>query len=844
MNSSAPDNNKNDTGQVDGSIPNQNTVLGSSAGGTSQSSAAQASTDKSDKSGSVGISNPATSNAGVGTGSGDTPMYSSTEFGADKKQEKGGRKPLIFTILVILLIVLVLPIFVVGGGIYLAAANAGQNNAISRLNTIVPVERIPFANVIMPADEEVVKEAILKDLEMAKKVMLNEAELPNSYGSKMNAVINTDMTFLGQDIVLDLNLDQETYALPKENKQASKAEISGMVEWGINKTDLNENKIVVESFNTDEDTYFYKFDVSSKILDYIFINKAFEENFVEITGENPNDFFSKYLKINSEELESELESFEEDAENLRDNYDGISDSAVVASPTTTLDFLLNSFTGSGNAIEQDKVVQEINAIIAESLYDDVVDIYTANFLDNLDEIANVEQTGREEIEGKQTLVYEFTLNEEKFGDSIIKSTEEIKDLIIRKENSISSICQKTYELQGIPEGDDNQYSQKSVPELCEIDIEAIEKSYEEGREDYENFVRDALKYTDIDNLKFFIDPVDYSLLKATMNIGASEEGLNALNDELAPQTREERRQELEDLDVYTEERIEEILDFDEQYQIQDSVVNSTSIQLSIQTMLDPDITIEEPNEYTDLTEVTKKAVEKGLEEYEKRLEKAEDNQVDFDFDTNFDIDTSSNNSFNQRVYSFRIDNEDKIIWGSEDTAQGVIVEFSDYECPFCKRFREETYQQLQQEYVQSGKMQYAYMDMPLNFHETAEEKAIAGKCMNKLDGNLENFKTFQDKMFADQEPKTNGELAEIAKQAGYQDEAKFMECLEDESVSEELAIQMQKYPGAISGTPAFIIARESDVERLTGGSLRVSGIVISGAYPYSEFQETIDDYLQ
>jgi protein-disulfide isomerase len=65
--------------------------------------------------------------------------------------------------------------------------------------------------------------------------------------------------------------------------------------------------------------------------------------------------------------------------------------------------------------------------------------------------------------------------------------------------------------------------------------------------------------------------------------------------------------------------------------------------------------------------------------------------------------------------------------GSQD-APVTIVEFSDYECPFCGRFFRETLPALQTEYIDSGRVRLVYRDFPLNSHRHAQKAAEAAKC--------------------------------------------------------------------------------------------------------------------
>ncbi len=63
-----------------------------------------------------------------------------------------------------------------------------------------------------------------------------------------------------------------------------------------------------------------------------------------------------------------------------------------------------------------------------------------------------------------------------------------------------------------------------------------------------------------------------------------------------------------------------------------------------------------------------------------------------------------------------------------DTAPVVIVEFSDFQCPFCERFFTQSFGKIKSDYIDTGKVQFVYRDFPLSFHPHAEKAAVAAEC--------------------------------------------------------------------------------------------------------------------
>jgi len=99
--------------------------------------------------------------------------------------------------------------------------------------------------------------------------------------------------------------------------------------------------------------------------------------------------------------------------------------------------------------------------------------------------------------------------------------------------------------------------------------------------------------------------------------------------------------------------------------------------------------------------------------------------------------------------------DDDPLKGDKNKAKVALVEFSDYECPFCQRFHTETFDQIISTYVDTGKIVYVYRDFPLSFHEPkASEAASAANCVKEVAGDDKYFE-FSKLYYAS--TKSNGE---------------------------------------------------------------------------------------
>jgi len=184
----------------------------------------------------------------------------------------------------------------------------------------------------------------------------------------------------------------------------------------------------------------------------------------------------------------------------------------------------------------------------------------------------------------------------------------------------------------------------------------------------------------------------------------------------------------------------------------------------------------------------------------------------------------------------KIDDPDSLV-ESDDPVLGkadapvTIVEFSDFQCPFCRRFWADTYTQLKEEYIDTGKVRLVFRDYPLPFHDAATPSALAANCANEQG----KFWQYHDKMFIEQEKQGQGtvtygatELKAWAQQLGL-NTAQFNQCLDSKKYADEVAADTAAGSAAgVSGTPSFF----------------VNGQLLVGAQPFASFKAIIDAELE
>src|SRR3989344_2748158 len=170
--------------------------------------------------------------------------------------------------------------------------------------------------------------------------------------------------------------------------------------------------------------------------------------------------------------------------------------------------------------------------------------------------------------------------------------------------------------------------------------------------------------------------------------------------------------------------------------------------------------------------------------------------------------------------------DDDPVMGKEN-APVTIIEFSDYQCPFCSRFWSDTLPQIKYQYIDTGKVKFVYRDFPLtSIHPIAQPAAEAAECVrDAAKGSDEAYFKMHDKIFENQQSLSQENLKTWAKQLGYD----ISSCLDSGKFRGEVQKDLSEGSSAgVQGTPGFF----------------VNGKPISGAQPFAVFKQAIDAELQ
>lgn len=178
-----------------------------------------------------------------------------------------------------------------------------------------------------------------------------------------------------------------------------------------------------------------------------------------------------------------------------------------------------------------------------------------------------------------------------------------------------------------------------------------------------------------------------------------------------------------------------------------------------------------------------------------------------------------------------LDGDDPEI-GDRDAAL-VLLEFSDYECPYCVRFNRQTLPALKANYIDTGKLKLVTRDLPLTFHERAIEAALAANCAAEQG----RYEAMREALYDPRNALSPALYRGLAARLGL-DTARFEACLLDprglDEIERDAALAARL---GVDGTPSFFIGRVEN-----GRLAHVTRL--AGAQPYPSFARAIDRLLE
>ena len=165
------------------------------------------------------------------------------------------------------------------------------------------------------------------------------------------------------------------------------------------------------------------------------------------------------------------------------------------------------------------------------------------------------------------------------------------------------------------------------------------------------------------------------------------------------------------------------------------------------------------------------------------------------------------------------------------TAPVTLVEFTDYQCPYCRRFQTETWPSVKREYIDTGKVRFIVRDLPLSFHSSARPAAEAAHCA----GEQGRFWPMHTALLAQKADLSPQGLEARAGSLGL-DLPRFRACVAANKYESAIAANTAQADAlGIRGTPAFVVGAAAH------GTL--DGVLLEGALPYDTFRMVLEALL-
>ena len=170
-----------------------------------------------------------------------------------------------------------------------------------------------------------------------------------------------------------------------------------------------------------------------------------------------------------------------------------------------------------------------------------------------------------------------------------------------------------------------------------------------------------------------------------------------------------------------------------------------------------------------------------------------------------------------------------------DAARLTIVEFSDFQCPYCGRYVRQTFALLDREYVATGKLRYIVRNLPLEqIHPDAFRAAEAAECA----GAQGKYWEMHERLFANQQALGAEALGRYAEAVGL-DMPAFRQCVDSGARADKIRKDMDEaHEAGITGTPTFLFGMTRPGE----SKMKVLGRIV-GAHPFASFKSAIDGLL-
>jgi protein-disulfide isomerase len=179
----------------------------------------------------------------------------------------------------------------------------------------------------------------------------------------------------------------------------------------------------------------------------------------------------------------------------------------------------------------------------------------------------------------------------------------------------------------------------------------------------------------------------------------------------------------------------------------------------------------------------------------------------------------------------KVSSTDGVSYGNPE-APLILIEFTDYECPYCKRFYDTTFAEIKKKYIDTGKLRFISRNLPLPFHKHAKNAALAAACA----GDQGKYWQMRKSIFGNPKQMQAEHLSAYAKDNGL-NVKRFDTCMTNKTHTAKIKKDMADARAiGVTGTPSFVLAK-------SGGDV-VEGEKLIGAQRFATFDAKIQALLK
>ncbi len=378
-------------------------------------------------------------------------------------------------------------LFLTMGVFALAAANVGKNNIFSQLAAVLPVEKIPGISSLGKSGADLVRDA----LPSTTGLQLRQAYGGSEWEGAIKIYGNAETTD-SQKMGMDLHMNTTTAMNGKGDQMQSSYSMGGTVNYGVVKVDLGEAGVKSDLIMPNANQMFFKLDLSDEVKDMVRPYFAeFEQSLsaVSVGGSMPiqsmDDVFGTYWKLDMQEYMDMM-------------------SEMTGQPPMKYDF--------------EKSQAAANKLML-AIGPDLQKVYNTT-LGDVSRYATVQDLGRDSVHGKTARVVGLEIMNNNMPPVLVEFVDGATGVVRNHPDAFKQFCED------ISTTDDQKAECSDT--FSAVNVADI-RLRDEDKAEFEQGLRQVMTMVKFTTVKFYISPVDNSLLKYEMVVDASQDALNQLS---------------------------------------------------------------------------------------------------------------------------------------------------------------------------------------------------------------------------------------------------------------------------------------------------------------------------